>query len=58
MTTNDTTDTTALKRTPLYDQHKALGARLVELSGWKSRYNIAVFWMSITLYVPAPVSLT
>ena len=35
MTTNDTTDTTALKRTPLYDQHKALGARLVEFSGWE-----------------------
>ncbi len=35
MTANDTTDTTALKRTPLYDQHKALGARLVEFSGWE-----------------------
>ncbi len=38
MTANDTTDTkdtTALKRTPLYEQHKELGARLVEFSGWE-----------------------
>src|SRR5579872_6521212 len=26
---------TALKRTPLYEQHRALGARLVEFSGWE-----------------------
>ncbi|HVB25712.1 MAG TPA: glycine cleavage system aminomethyltransferase GcvT, partial [Ktedonobacteraceae bacterium] len=32
MTANDTT---ALKRTPLYAEHKALGARLVEFSGWE-----------------------
>lgn len=32
----DTTDTAAaLKRTPLYAEHKALGARLVEFSGWE-----------------------
>ncbi|HLX41432.1 MAG TPA: glycine cleavage system aminomethyltransferase GcvT [Ktedonobacteraceae bacterium] len=32
----DTTDTAAaLKRTPLYAAHKALGARLVEFSGWE-----------------------
>ncbi len=27
--------TGALKRTPLYDQHKELGARLVEFAGWE-----------------------
>jgi len=37
MTAHDTTDTTpaTLKRTPLYEQHRALGARLVEFSGWE-----------------------
>lgn len=48
MTAHDTTNTThtadsttsppaatALKRTPLYEQHRALGARLVEFSGWE-----------------------
>jgi len=28
-------DTATLKRTPLYDRHKALGARLVEFGGWE-----------------------
>jgi aminomethyltransferase len=27
-------DTTVLKRTPLYDEHRALGARMVEFGGW------------------------
>ena len=31
----DSTTTGALKRTPLYDQHKELGARLVEFAGWE-----------------------
>src|SRR5437764_1772459 len=37
MTTQDTGDTatTTLKRTPLYEEHRALGARLVEFSGWE-----------------------
>ena len=36
MTTQDTQQTSAaLRRTPLYEQHKALGARLVEFSGWE-----------------------
>jgi len=30
-----TTSTTQLKRTPLYEQHRALGARLVEFGGWE-----------------------
>ncbi len=34
MTAHDTTPAT-LKRTPLYEQHRALGARLVEFSGWE-----------------------
>src|SRR5579863_9766178 len=34
MTTDDTA-ATSLKRTPLYDEHRALGARLVEFSGWE-----------------------
>ena len=34
MTAHDTTPST-LKRTPLYEQHRALGARLVEFSGWE-----------------------
>src|ERR1700675_4830835 len=34
MTAHDTAATT-LKRTPLYEQHVALGARLVEFSGWE-----------------------
>lgn len=34
MTAQDTSATT-LKRTPLYEQHKALGARLVEFGGWE-----------------------
>jgi glycine cleavage system T protein (aminomethyltransferase) len=34
MTTHDDA-VTHLKRTPLYEQHKALGARLVEFSGWE-----------------------
>src|SRR5947209_16230514 len=34
MTAHDTT-TTSLKRTPLYEQHVALGARLVEFGGWE-----------------------
>lgn len=34
---SDTADAAAqqLKRTPLYDEHRALGARLVEFSGWE-----------------------
>ncbi len=36
MTAQDTgTTTTQLKRTPLYEQHKALGAKLVEFNGWE-----------------------
>jgi aminomethyltransferase len=36
MTAHDTAATsTSLKRTPLYEQHLALGARLVEFSGWE-----------------------
>ncbi|HEU4781730.1 MAG TPA: glycine cleavage system aminomethyltransferase GcvT, partial [Ktedonobacterales bacterium] len=41
----DTSSTDAatprLKRTPLYDEHRALGARLVEFSGWEMpvQYN-------------------
>ncbi|QBD80661.1 glycine cleavage system aminomethyltransferase GcvT [Ktedonosporobacter rubrisoli] len=34
MTTSDK-DVAQLKRTPLYEQHRALGARLVEFSGWE-----------------------
>ena len=34
MTAHDTAATT-LKRTPLYEQHVALGARLVEFGGWE-----------------------
>src|SRR5712691_5776243 len=34
MTAHDTA-ATSLKRTPLYEQHRALGARLVEFSGWE-----------------------
>src|SRR5437764_12732680 len=36
MTAHDTAATSAsLKRTPLYEQHRAMGARLVEFSGWE-----------------------
>jgi aminomethyltransferase len=37
MTAQDGTrsTTTQLKRTPLYEQHRALGARLVEFGGWE-----------------------
>jgi aminomethyltransferase len=31
----DSKTTGVLKRTPLYDQHKELGARLVEFAGWE-----------------------
>ncbi len=34
MTTHEH-DVTKLKRTPLYEQHRALGARLVEFGGWE-----------------------
>ncbi|GCE19155.1 hypothetical protein KDK_29550 [Dictyobacter kobayashii] len=34
MTTNDSA-VSQLKRTPLYEQHRALGARLVEFGGWE-----------------------
>jgi aminomethyltransferase len=34
MTAHDTA-VSPLKRTPLYDQHRALGARLVEFGGWE-----------------------
>src|SRR5205809_6832707 len=34
MTAHDTA-ATSLKRTPLYEQHVALGARLVEFGGWE-----------------------
>ena len=34
MTTHDATGT-SLKRTPLYEQHRLLGARLVEFGGWE-----------------------
>ncbi|GHO44499.1 glycine cleavage system aminomethyltransferase GcvT [Ktedonospora formicarum] len=34
MTTHDSA-TPSLKRTPLYEQHRALGARLVEFGGWE-----------------------
>jgi aminomethyltransferase len=33
MTAEDTA-ATSLKRTPLFDEHRALDARLVEFSGW------------------------
>jgi aminomethyltransferase len=37
MTTQDSTRSTTaqLKRTPLYEQHRALGARLVDFGGWE-----------------------
>lgn len=37
MSADTSTDAAAprLKRTPLYDEHRALGARLVEFSGWE-----------------------
>ncbi|HEX7736098.1 MAG TPA: glycine cleavage system aminomethyltransferase GcvT [Ktedonobacteraceae bacterium] len=37
MTTHDATDATgtSLKRTPLYEVHRQLGARLVEFGGWE-----------------------
>ena len=40
MTAHDATGT-PLKRTPLYDQHRQLGARLVEFGGWEMpvQYN-------------------
>jgi len=34
MSTDATTPGSTLKRTPLFDQHRELGARLVEFSGW------------------------
>ncbi|HEY0752854.1 MAG TPA: glycine cleavage system aminomethyltransferase GcvT [Ktedonobacteraceae bacterium] len=34
MTTHDATGT-SLKRTPLYEQHRLLGARMVEFGGWE-----------------------
>src|SRR3984893_15080347 len=34
MTTNDGA-VSPLKRTPLYEQHRALGGRLVEFGGWE-----------------------
>ena len=34
--TAQNTMTTQLKRTPLYEQHKALGARMVDFGGWGS----------------------
>ena len=33
--TAENTQATSLKRTPLYEQHKALGGRMVEFSGWE-----------------------
>jgi aminomethyltransferase len=33
--TESQTSTTGLKRTPLFDEHRALGARLVEFGGWE-----------------------
>jgi aminomethyltransferase len=33
--TQTQTQTTALKRTPLYERHKALGGRMVEFGGWE-----------------------
>jgi aminomethyltransferase len=33
--TADNTTTAHLKRTPLYEQHRAIGARLVEFGGWE-----------------------
>ena len=33
--TADETSASSLKRTPLYDEHRALDARLVEFSGWE-----------------------
>ena len=33
--TADETAASSLKRTPLYDEHRALGARMVEFSGWE-----------------------
>lgn len=35
MTAHDTKATNALKHTPLYEQHRALGARLVDFNGWE-----------------------
>ncbi len=34
-TCNSTTSTSPLKRTPLYEQHRVMGARLVEFGGWE-----------------------
>src|SRR2546426_1136236 len=33
--TADNATTASLKRTPLYEQHRAMGARLVEFGGWE-----------------------
>jgi aminomethyltransferase len=35
MSTDATTPGSTLRRTPLFDQHRELGARLVEFSGWE-----------------------
>ena len=32
---SETTGTTALARTPLYEEHHALGAKIVEFGGWE-----------------------
>ena len=34
-TCNSTTSASPLKRTPLYEQHRSMGARLVEFGGWE-----------------------
>jgi len=41
MTTCNNTTTSPLKRTPLYEQHRVMGARLVEFGGWEMpvQYN-------------------
>ena len=47
------TDGAALARTPLYEQHRALGAKLVEFGGWE----MPVSYRGILVQLPLPAGI-
>ncbi len=55
MTSHDTAATsTSLKRTPLYERHLALGARLVEFSGWEMPVQYSSILPGLTRFLAVP----
>ena len=57
MTAHDST-AAPLKRTPLYEQHRAMGASLVEFGGWEMPVQYSSILEEHERYAPAPACST